>query len=257
MRSCNVLFALAILNVLAISRPLVFGQSTAAFSVRNTDETFSAIHTALGQAADSALNSTPVTEPVANSGSTKPHTLQVASAKPPDSRFKAGRIDTLLPLIQPILAREGLPDELAAVVDVESSGNPLALSPKGARGLWQLMPATARRYGLRVDSHSDERIDVEKSTVGAARYLHDLYTQFGSWPLALAAYNTGEQTLQRAINRAGSNEFKTLSLLGYLPAETRQYVPAVLGAMGLPPLPDSKRSNVPPRAIFVYALSTQ
>lgn len=131
-------------------------------------------------------------------------------------------------LIKSILAREGVPVELSAVVQVESSGNRFALSPKGARGLWQLMPDTARRYGLQVNSQTDERIDVDKSTIAAAKYLHDLYAQFGSWPLALAAYNTGESYLQRAIHRAQSNQFAALCFLKVIPAETRSYVPAVL-----------------------------
>jgi membrane-bound lytic murein transglycosylase D len=115
---------------------------------------------------------------------------------------------------------------------VESGGNPLALSPKGARGLWQLMPETARRYGLTVDGWRDDRIDLEKSTEGAARYLRELHTEFDDWALALAAYNTGKRNVEIAIERAQTREFNALSLQGYLPAETRKYVPAVLAAMG-------------------------
>jgi Transglycosylase SLT domain len=140
------------------------------------------------------------------------------------------RVELLRPAIDPILRGEGVPVELAAVVLVESGGNTSALSPKGARGLWQLMPNTARRYGLVVDGIRDERVDVEKSTRAAARYLSDLHLQFGSWPLALAAYNTGEQNLQRAIDRSRSTEFTVLSSTGRLPLETMNYVPAVLAA---------------------------
>ena len=106
-----------------------------------------------------------------------------------------------------------------------------ALSPKGALGLWQLMPDTARRYGLVVTASRDERLDVEKSTRAAARYLRDLYQQFGSWPLALAAYNAGEQGGPKAVERAGTRDFVQLSSLRLLPQETRNYVPAVLSAM--------------------------
>ncbi len=142
------------------------------------------------------------------------------------------RLEQSRPLVTPILEQEGVPSELAAVILVESGGDPLALSPKGARGLWQLMPETARRYGLVVDSTTDQRVDLGRSTRAAARYLRDLYAQFGSWPLALAAYNTGEQNLQRAIDRTRSNEFAVLSSSGVLPLETINYVPAVLAAMG-------------------------
>jgi hypothetical protein len=156
-------------------------------------------------------------------------------------------------LIRSILLREGVPAELAVVVKVESSGNPFAQSPRGARGLWQLMPETARRYGLQVDSRLDERVSVDKSTTAAARYLRDLYSQFGSWPMALAAYNTGEANLRRAIDRAQSNQFAVLSVLGVIPAETRNYVPAVLAnikpAFALQPFDQSDVSRKP----LVYA----
>lgn len=140
------------------------------------------------------------------------------------------RLASLRPVIEPILREAGIPSELAAVVIVESGGDPMALSPKGARGLWQLMPETARRYGLIVDNTEDDRLDIEKSTHVAARYLSDLYFEFGSWPLALAAYNTGEQNLQHAIDRSRSTDFNVLSSLRLLPLETRNYVPAVLAA---------------------------
>lgn len=141
------------------------------------------------------------------------------------------RLELLRPEIDPILRGEGVPPELAAVILVESGGNPAALSSKGARGIWQLMPNTARRYGLQVDDIRDERLDIEKSTHAAAHYLNDLHAQFGSWPLALAAYNTGEQNLQHAIDRSHSTEFVILSSLGLLPLETRNYVPAVMAVM--------------------------
>ena len=143
------------------------------------------------------------------------------------------RVEVLRLAMDPILRGEGVPVELAAVVLVESGGNTFALSPKGARGLWQLMPDTARRYGLVVDGVTDERLNMEKSTRAAARYLSDLHLQFGSWSLALAAYNTGEQNIRRAIDRSRSTEFAVLSSLGRLPLETRNYVPAVMAATQL------------------------
>jgi hypothetical protein len=138
------------------------------------------------------------------------------------------QIAQLQPALAPILEKYGVPAGLVAVVAVESGGDPLALSPKGARGLWQLMPQTARRYGLVVDAVRDERLDLEKSTAAAARYLRDLHTQFGSWPLALAAYNWGEQNLAAVIQRTHLSDLALLSARGVLPAETCAYVPAVL-----------------------------
>lgn len=151
---------------------------------------------------------------------------------PPEQHRQAARLAQLRPIIDPILQSEGVPTQLAAVVLVESGGQPEALSPKGARGIWQLMPDTARRYGLTVSMQKDERLDIVSATRVAARYLHDLYAQFGDWKLALAAYNAGEQAVHTAIQRANSQSFAVLGQLRLLPAETRRYVPAVLGAIG-------------------------
>jgi soluble lytic murein transglycosylase-like protein len=131
-----------------------------------------------------------------------------------------------------ILREENLPPELLAVALVESGFNPLALSRKGARGIWQFMPATAERYGLLVQPGADHRIHPEHSTRAAARYLRDLYRQFGDWKLALAAYNWGEDKVQRVINRTGVRDFDELTRRGLLPIETRKYVPAVLAVWG-------------------------
>jgi peptidoglycan lytic transglycosylase D len=131
----------------------------------------------------------------------------------------------LRPIIEPELARAGLPVELSGMVQVESGVQTFALSPRGARGLWQLIPDTARRYGLTVTTQRDERLDTYKSTRAAAGYLRALYAQFGDWSLVFAAYNAGEQTIQRAIDRSGTTDFFQLNRL--LSAETRSYVPAV------------------------------
>lgn len=141
------------------------------------------------------------------------------------------RLEELRPVLQPILKSEGVPAEMESVVAVESGGRTKALSRKGARGLWQLMPDTARQYGLVVKRHKDERLDVKKATRAAARYLHHLYQHFGSWSLALAGYNAGEHALENAIQRAGTPDFLELSRQRLLPEETCNYVPAVLSVM--------------------------
>lgn len=100
---------------------------------------------------------------------------------------------------------------------------------------------------------------VEKSTRAAARYLRDLYQQFGNWPLAFAGYNTGEQILQRAVDRGGTSEFLQLSNLRLLPQETRSYVPAVfsvmqlLGKYELPEAPEAGRNTGPSNLIFAVS----
>lgn len=129
-----------------------------------------------------------------------------------------------------ILTEEQVPIELLAVAFVESRFNPLALSPKGARGIWQLMPATAAAYGLPVEPPNDHRTHPEHSTRAAARYLRELYRQFGDWKLTLAAYNAGEGRVRRAIEIAGVRDFDELARRRLLPLETRNYVLAVLAA---------------------------
>lgn len=112
------------------------------------------------------------------------------------------RADKYLPTVRESLSKRGLPLELASLPLVESAFEPQAVSPAGAAGLWQLMPQTARRFGLVVNSEVDERFDVYKSTEAATEYLAFLYGMFGDWPLALAAYNCGEGAMRRALNQA-------------------------------------------------------
>jgi membrane-bound lytic murein transglycosylase D len=139
----------------------------------------------------------------------------------------------LQPTIELILCEEGISRQMEAVVLIESGGHLDALSKKGARGLWQLIPDTARRYGLAVTPTIDERLDPSKSTRAAAQYLRDLYAQFGDWPLALAAYNAGEDTVERAVERVRTRDFPSVARSGLLPSETRDYVPTVLNAMSV------------------------
>lgn len=245
-----------VLGQFLILSALATGQSVRVISPVTVDQPFSAIQTSLELAADAALNATQEQKSAKSPDHTVANTTVTNTSEPEhDSQIATTRLDRLRSIVQPILASEGVPEDLANVITVESGGNAFALSPKGARGLWQLMPGTARRYGLRLDSRRDERIDLEKSTRAAAQYLHDLNAQFGSWPLALAAYNAGEKRVQRAIDRAGSNEFTTLSSLGYIPQETRQYVPAVLAAMGTRSFIGLQSIPIAKHTSFVYAFS--
>lgn len=141
-----------------------------------------------------------------------------------------GRSGTYLGMIRETLRGQGLPTDLAFTAMIESGFDPQAVSRAGAKGLWQFMVKTAQRYGLRVDAWVDERLDPEKSTVAAAKYLRDLYTQFGSWTLAQAAYNAGEVTVARAIRVTGSSDFWVLNRTRHLRRETKEFVPAVQAA---------------------------
>ena len=102
--------------------------------------------------------------------------------------------------------------------------NPRALSKAGARGMWQLMPATARQFGLRCDGFVDDRLDYRRSTEAAASYLERAYARYGDWRLAISSYNCGYAAVDRAITRAGSREY--WDIYRFLPSETRGYFPA-------------------------------
>ncbi len=135
-----------------------------------------------------------------------------------------------LDMIRGVLRRHQLPEDLAFMAMIESGFDPLAVSRAGAKGLWQFMAATARRYGLRVDQWVDERLDPEKATVAAAAYLRDLHAMFGSWTLAQAAYNAGEVKVSRAIRATGSTDFWMLIRTNLLRRETKEFVPQIHAA---------------------------
>jgi len=134
-------------------------------------------------------------------------------------------------MMQQILSRYGLPEDLVYVALIESGFSTKAYSVAKAAGPWQFISATGRRYGLRIDWWADERRDAEKSTHAAASYLRDLYGMFESWPLATAAYNAGEGKIQRAVTRYKSDDFSVLIRHGYLKQETKDYVPKMLAAL--------------------------
>jgi membrane-bound lytic murein transglycosylase D len=138
------------------------------------------------------------------------------------------RAPRLLPLVQQVFAEEGVPGELAWLAEAESTFNPTARSPVGARGLFQLMPETAKGLGLQTFL-PDERTDPEKSARAAAQYLRYLHRRFGNWPLALAAYNAGEGRVSRTLRRENAHTFAEIAAV--LPAETRMYVPKVLATI--------------------------
>lgn len=135
-----------------------------------------------------------------------------------------------IPVMADILESNGVPAELLAVVLIESCFKGRATC-RGAGGYWQMLAATARSMGLRVDSWVDERMDPVKSTQAAAKYLRSFYERYHSWPLALAAYNAGDGPVSQALERSGTSDYWELSRRGCLSAGTRAYVPKVLAAI--------------------------
>jgi membrane-bound lytic murein transglycosylase D len=126
-----------------------------------------------------------------------------------------------------ILVSHSLPKELKYLAVIESRLHNSAISWAGAVGPWQLMPVTARILGLKVTRKLDERTNYVKSTHAAARYLNDLYDQFGDWLLVIAAYNGGPGNVLKAIRKSGSTNFWDLQY--YLPAESRNHVKKFIG----------------------------
>lgn len=140
------------------------------------------------------------------------------------TRMVAQRKNVYFPLFEKYLAKYGLPDELKYLSIIESGLNPKAVSRARAVGLWQFMAPTGRYYGLHQDWYIDERMDPEKSTDAACRYLRDLYRMFNDWELALASYNAGPGNVKKAIRRSGYKK-SFWDVYPYLPRETRSYVP--------------------------------
>lgn len=134
------------------------------------------------------------------------------------------------PLVRRILREYGLPEDLIYLAMIESGFNLQAHSPMDADGPWQFIPETGKRYGLTVNHWVDERRDIQKSTVAAARYLQQLFSQFDCWYLAAAAYNAGENRIDRLIKRHDTRDFWQLRTYNTLPRETREYVPRLIAA---------------------------
>jgi membrane-bound lytic murein transglycosylase D len=140
------------------------------------------------------------------------------------SRPWPARARELVSRLKPVFASEKTPEELVWVAEVESSFEPKARSPVGAAGLFQLMPGTAKRFGLSTWP-LDQRLQPSESARAAAQYLRILQSRFKDWRLALAAYNCGEGTVQKLLKKHKAKTFDEIA--PYLPAETQLYVPKV------------------------------
>ena len=154
--------------------------------------------------------------------------LQFLMNRPEHVQRLRQRADTYFPMIERILAEEGVPDEMKYLAMVESALNPVARSHAAAVGMWQFISATGRAYGLRAEREIDDRMDPEASTRAAARHLRDLYDRFGSWHLALAGYNCNPAVIARGVRRFEERTGQTATFWDIdhvIPRETRAYVP--------------------------------
>lgn len=152
--------------------------------------------------------------------------------KRPEIEAAFARMPRVESMIREKLRRRGMPEDLLYLAMAESGFNPEAHSAAAAKGIWQLVPDTARRWGLTVNETTDERNDAEKSTDAALSYLSYLYNRFGSWYLAAAAYNTGENRVGRIMTEETGSERGTdadyYRIWEKLPGETRDFVPAMV-----------------------------
>ena len=144
-------------------------------------------------------------------------------------RYMLGMADLYFPIFEQILDQYDLPLELKYLSIVESALKPTALSRVGAAGLWQFILPTAITYGLEINSLIDERLDPVKATHAACKYFQDMYTLYGDWHLAIAAYNCGPGNVNRAIRRSGGKT-NFWEIYPNLPRETRSFVPSYIAA---------------------------
>lgn len=148
--------------------------------------------------------------------------------------------------IEETLRKQHLPDDLKYVSIAESALRPHAGSPKGAMGFWQFVESTGRKYGLRVDTEKDERRNLSNSTDAAIAYLRELRDMFGSWTLAVAAYNMGENGLRSDISQQNTRDYYRL----YLPLETQRYVFRILTAKLILKNPERYGFRLEPEDIY-------
>jgi len=141
------------------------------------------------------------------------------------------RSQIYLPHVQRALMDEGLPADLGYMAMIESGFITRARSPAAAVGPWQFINETGNRYGLETTWWLDERMDFEKSTKAAAKYLKFLYKKFNCWNLAAAGYNTGENRITRLVDKHNTRNFWKIANSGGIPTETQNYVPKLIAAM--------------------------
>ncbi|MCI0525099.1 MAG: lytic transglycosylase domain-containing protein, partial [Acidobacteria bacterium] len=163
------------------------------------------------------------------------------------------RSGRFMEMTRKIFKEEGVPQDIAWLCQVESAWSPVARSWAAAVGLWQFIPGTGARYGLRQDYYVDERSSFEKATRASARYLKWLANRYdGNWELAMAAYNSGEGRVDSAVARSGYADFWEIYSRGLIPQETRNYVPNILATIIIAKDPEKYGFSVKPEPPLKY-----
>lgn len=211
--TCSVIFVLAIISMLNIYSTTL---KKPALKSRPTPN-FIFINNAVVPRYNFANEALPVNDAAVNRKLRR--SLMQHNFKSVQSNVLHLKAERLFPIIEPILRLYGVPDDFKYLALVES-GLKEGKSPRGAAGIWQFMPGTARTYGLRVSKGVDERLNVRKSTIAACKYIKELYGEFNSWTLAAAAYNNGEIKLARAMNKQNEDNYFRM----HLNRETGSYV---------------------------------
>lgn len=155
------------------------------------------------------------------------------------------RANKVFPIIEPILAKNGIPDDFKYLAVIESS-LVNAVSPAGARGVWQFMPITAKEKGMEVNAFIDERYHLEKSTEAACEYLKEAYNKFGNWTLTAASYNAGMSGISNQINNQKVNSYYDL----LLNEETGRYVYRILALKEIMTHPKKYNFEIPEYALY-------
>lgn len=197
--------------------------------------------------------------PDINSAFTGTHEVWYAS-RPDYVKRMIGRSQRYLYHIVVEVEKRGMPSEIALLPMVESAFNPVANSRTKASGIWQFMPATGKTFGLKQDWWVDNRRDVTAATKAALDYLQKLHGMFGSWDLALAAYNAGEGTVQRAIDRNIKQGLPTDYASLPLPEETKNYVPKLQAIKNIMKQPENYGLNIdkiPNRPYFTRVIAPE
>ncbi|WP_462267848.1 lytic transglycosylase domain-containing protein [Mucilaginibacter sp.] len=164
------------------------------------------------------------------------------------------RVQRLFAVIEPILRAYGIPEDFKYIPLIESGMQKGVRSARGAAGIWQFMPGTAREYGLKVNRHRDDRLNLRKSTIAACKYIKELYGNFDNWTLAAAAYNCGSPRIAHAINHRNKGNYYLMRLN----RETGVYVYNLLAVkkiIGTPDavIPDAPAASKPGSSVGIYA----